>query len=82
MKNPRDNKTYGVFLFPLGGCFLYFSLSAICNYFETGVISWGRSPRRATGETALLFHGIMALAGAWAAAHGIHRIFPIGGPRA
>lgn len=80
MKIFQGDKIYGVFLFLLGVCFMYLSLSAVYSYFETGVIAWGRSPRRATGETALLFHAATILAGAWLSAHGIFRIFPSNAP--
>lgn len=66
-------RTYGLLLICVGGSVMYASLSAIGTYFETGVISWGRYARRVTGEEALLFHGMMVLAGAWLAAGGLKR---------
>ncbi|MGY3265501.1 hypothetical protein [Lysobacter sp. HA35] len=63
-------QAFGVCLVLLGGWISYHALAAITGYFHTGSIVWGSSSRRATGETALLFHGICLLAGCWLVAKG------------
>ena len=66
---------WGALLFCLGCSLLYVSLSAIYSYFDVGFISWGRSPRRAVGEQALIYHGVYCLAGAAMAGKGIQQFF-------
>lgn len=60
---------------------MYLSLSAVDAYFQTGVISWGRPPQRATGELALLFHGAFIIGGVWLFAEGLRQLFHGDDPR-
>lgn len=76
---PQSRRLAGLLLFCLGAWVLYASLSALHGYFGTGSISWGYSVRKATGERALILHGLAVLAGAVMAAKGMQYLIPVGG---
>lgn len=67
----------------LAGRGMYSLVMGIGAFFAylSEMFGWARAPD-ATGEAASLFHGTTALAGAWLAAHGVRRAFPLAGPRA
>jgi len=73
VRDTVDKRLWGTCLVCLGGVFLYSGYDAIHQYFATGLIVWGSSSRRITGEPALMMHGLAVLGGAYMAAEGVRQ---------